>query len=251
MRFRLVTSSTPQAGRPRRLLMAAAVAAAALGAGAGPALAQQRGGIDYGYEPPPGPQFNAPMPYGRGAIPPVWEQERIAASVEARRFEGPRQLLRAAERAVRQNDWGRANELLERAETDTLNAGVGRALRDPQLGYGGTVPGGAVVARINEAREAVVRADPRSAMHHIGQALSRIDDAQMFDGRDQYGQDRMARDRMARDRMGGDRMGRDRMSGDRSEGDEFERGYRAGRESRGFSDDRRESSGNQRNSERY
>ncbi len=179
----------------RRALLAASIAAAALTFGIAPTSAQQRGGTDYGFEAPPGPRFNPNDISGRGALPNVNAQERIAARVEAREFESPRQLLRAAADAVRGNNWGRANELLERAETDVLN------IRSVNMA---SARGGRVVNTIGNARNAVVRADPRDAMNSIRNALSRLDQAQMMAQRDRFGRD------------------------------QFERGYRAGRDQAGM-----------------
>lgn len=179
--------------RGLRVLLAATAAVAAFAFGAGPVSAQQRGDLNYGYEAPPGVRSTPSDMGGIGAIPPVGAQERIAARVQARRFDGPRELLRAAAAAVRDEEWGRANELLERAETRVLNTGIGRGSRDPAAGYAGTGPGGAVVAWIDDAREAVIRGERREAIRGIREALARIDDAQMSEGRGRYARDRVER----------------------------------------------------------
>lgn len=117
---------------------------------------------------------------------PVWRQERVAARVDAQRFGGPRNYLRAADTAVQRGQWVRAVELLERAETRVLNTGIGRGLRDPDTGR--RSPGGPVVASIGAARDAAADGERRAALRNIGRAMARLDDVQAMEdrARDQY-----------------------------------------------------------------
>jgi hypothetical protein len=117
---------------------------------------------------------------------PLWRQERVAAWVDAHRFGGPRSYLRAAGEAVQRGQWVRAVELLERAETRALNAGIGQGLRDPESGR--RSEGGPVVAAIGAARDAAADGERRAAMRNIGRAMDRLDDVQAIESRyrDEY-----------------------------------------------------------------
>lgn len=162
--------------RGPRVLLTACAALAALAfsgpAGAQQAPAQQGGGSNYGYTAPPGVPATPSGQGGLGAIPPVGAQERIAAGVQQRALDGPSELLRAAADAVQRREWGRANELLERASTRSLNGGTGANNPTGAIGPAGTGPGGQLVATIGEAREAVVKADQSAALRHIQQAMT-------------------------------------------------------------------------------
>lgn len=167
----LSTSAVHDRRLDARVLLAASAALAAL-ALSGPAGAQQRGDTNYGYEAPRGVPATPSGQGGAGAIPPVGAQERIAAGVQQRGLDGPSELLRAAADAVQRREWGRANELLERASTRTLNSGAGANNPTGVVGSAGTGPGGTLVATIGEAREAVIKADQSAALRHIQQAMN-------------------------------------------------------------------------------
>jgi hypothetical protein len=131
----------------KTLMLSTALGAALLLAA--PASAQHT--YTYGFQPPPGTPLEGGEPRDRGLIPPVAQQYQAAR--QAQDTENIQQMLRRAQDALERNNFGLANEYLERAETSVLN-------RRFTMRQGGMDPRDSDTAEaISEARRALWNRD--------------------------------------------------------------------------------------------
>jgi hypothetical protein len=131
----------------KTLMLSTALGAALLLAA--PASAQHT--YTYGFQPPPGTPLEGGEPRDRGLIPPVAQQYQAAR--QAQDTENIQQMLRQAQSALERNNFGLANEYLERAETSVLN-------RRFTMRQGGMDPRDSDTAEaISEARRALWNRD--------------------------------------------------------------------------------------------
>ena len=135
--------------------------------GAGPVMAQPtpsspaNGAPSYGYTPPPGTPVTPDDQGRQGAVPPVGQQIQAARTLRTDNpNRQPSDLLRQADRALKQRKVAVANELLERAQTAVLN------VSQP----GGSAPD-KMTSDISAARASVVAGNMAEAHQHIADAL--------------------------------------------------------------------------------